>query len=330
MRYLITGGCGYIGSRLVERLVHKEDTEQITLADIRPPKRSFDKVSYSQCDVSSEAARSLVLEQRPDVLVHLAFILNPIHDLTKMYQVDVNGCQNVLNAATEAGIKHVLVTSSATAYGAWPDNPVPIDEEWPVRGVPQFEYARDKTESDRICQLWACRNPDAVMTIVRPTIVFGPNVDNFIVHSLENFPFMPLLDGCDPPTQFVHEDDLVQALLLLLDKRKQGAYNVAADGTLSWSECATLAGIKSRRISYKLMYRIIAGLWALRAPKVESPPGQLQFMRYPWVVSNEKLKKDTGWQPKFTSRETLEITLQARGIVSPHPSSVAQAAVPVE
>ena len=41
-----------------------------------------------------------------------------------------------------------------------PDNPVPIAEDWPVRGVPDFEYARDKAESDRLCQLWALRHPD--------------------------------------------------------------------------------------------------------------------------------------------------------------------------
>ena len=52
-----------------------------------------------------------------------------------MYDIDVNGTQAVLQAASEAGVKQVLVTSSATAYGAWPDNPEPIAEDWPVRGA---------------------------------------------------------------------------------------------------------------------------------------------------------------------------------------------------
>ena len=56
---------------------------------------------------------------------------------------------------------HLLVASSTTAYGAWPDNPVPIPEEHPVRGLPAYEYARDKTEIDRLCQLWAAQHPDA-------------------------------------------------------------------------------------------------------------------------------------------------------------------------
>ena len=97
-----------------------------------------------------------------------------------MYDVDVNGTQAVLQAASEAGVEQVLVTSSVAAYGAFPDNPVPIAEDQPVRGQPDFPYARDKAEADRVCQLWAAEHPDRVMTIVRPAIVFGPNVDNYI------------------------------------------------------------------------------------------------------------------------------------------------------
>ena len=67
--------------------------------------------------------------------MHLAFILNPSHDEELMYDVDVNGTHNVLEAAAEAGIGQVLVTSSTVAYGAFPDNPVPLTEDDPVRGV---------------------------------------------------------------------------------------------------------------------------------------------------------------------------------------------------
>ena len=78
-----------------------------------------------------------------------------------MYNVDVNGTHNVLEAAAAAGTRQVLVTTSAIAYGAFADNPVPLTEDDPVRGVPDFTYARDKTESDRLCQLWAATTPSA-------------------------------------------------------------------------------------------------------------------------------------------------------------------------
>ena len=182
MRYLITGGSGYIGSRLVGRLVERSDIERIAICDIRPPRGFQPKTEHRVLDVRDSArVREVIADERPDVLVHLAFVLNPIHDEKLMYEIDVGGTQAVLDAASEAGVGRVLVTSSTTAYGAFPDNPIPITEDWPVRGVPEFEYARDKAECDRLCQLWALQHPDREMTIVRPCIVFGPNVDNYLL-----------------------------------------------------------------------------------------------------------------------------------------------------
>src|SRR5436853_6882583 len=218
MRYLITGGSGYLGTRLVERLAEREETEKVVIADVRPPSAFRPKVTYERLDVrDGDAARELLARERPDALVHLAFVLNPMHDENAMYEIDVGGTHNVLEAASATGVGQVLVTSSATAYGAFADNPVPIDEDQPVRGVPDFEYARDKTECDRLCQLWALRQPDRVMTIVRPCIVFGPNVDNYIVRAWTKQPFFADLGGPDQPVQFVHEDDVVEALMVLLE-----------------------------------------------------------------------------------------------------------------
>ncbi len=224
MRYLITGGSGYIGTRLTELLGERDETERIVNVDVRPPERSLPKTSFVSGDVrDSGSIRSLLEREEIDCLIHLAFILDPIRDEARMYDVDVNGTKAVLDAASDAGIEQVMVTSSGTAYGAFPDNPVPIAEDWPVRGQPDFAYARDKADADRICQLWAAQHPDAVMTIVRPCIVFGPSVKNYIVRSWENQPFFPHLDGVDVEMQLIHEDDLVAGLILLLDKKAPGA-----------------------------------------------------------------------------------------------------------
>ena len=93
MRYLITGGSGYIGSRLVDLLARREDTEKIVIADVVPPKGGYrPKTEYERVDVRDRAAVHAALQRgNPDVLVHLAFILNPVHDEAFMYDVDVNG-----------------------------------------------------------------------------------------------------------------------------------------------------------------------------------------------------------------------------------------------
>jgi UDP-glucose 4-epimerase len=316
MKYLITGGSGYIGSRLIALLAERDETERIVITDVRAPSVSRPKTTYVQMDIRDRAMRSLLESEQPDALVHLAFVLNPMHDEKAMYDIDVNGTQNVLDAASGAGVKHLLVASSTTAYGAWPDNPVPLTEEDPVRGMPNYEYARDKTEIDRMCQLWAATHPGAVMTIVRPTIVFGPTVDNYIIRFWQNAPFIPLIDGADTDLQYVHEEDVVEALSRLLQSRSAGIFNLTADGTVKLSETAALAGLKTRAVRYGLYRRIAAIFWRLRIPRAEAPPGQLDFLRFPWIASNEKIKAELDWTPRYTSRQTVEIALQAKGMLA--------------
>jgi UDP-glucose 4-epimerase len=316
MRYVITGGSGYIGSRLVDLLERRDDTEKIVICDVAPPKGYRPHTEYERVDVRDrEAVRSVLERVRPDVLVHLAFILNPSHDEGFAYDVDVNGTHNVLEAAGTVGTRQVLVTTSGTAYGAFPDNSVPLTEDDPVRGVAGFSYARDKTESDRLCQLWAATHPDRVMTIVRPCIVFGPNVDNYLVRLWTKQPFAVDIGTIDRDTQFVHEDDVVEAITVLLLGRHAGAYNVAGDGLVTTRECAELIGTPIRRIPLGLYRGLARVMWKLRRSEV--PPGGIEFALHSWLLSNEKLKRTTGWSPKHSSRETFEITMRAHGKLPP-------------
>jgi UDP-glucose 4-epimerase len=315
MRYVITGGSGYIGSRLVDHLSRRQDVERIVICDLQPPRHYKPTTEFQQLDVRDrDAVRDVLERAEADALVHLVFILNPVHDEQFMYDVDVGGTQNVLEAASLAGTQQVLVASSSSAYGAFADNPEPITEEQPVRGVAGFSYARDKTESDRLCQLWALEHPDRTMTIVRPCIVFGPSVDNYLLRLWTDAPFQPDAGNLDNKIQYVHEDDVVEAMITLLQGRHAGAYNVAGDGLMTLRECAELIGSPIRRMPlavYRLLGRVF---WALRIS--HAPPGQIEFAIHPWIVSADKLKQ-TGWTPRYTSRQTFEITMRAQGKLPP-------------
>jgi UDP-glucose 4-epimerase len=313
---VITGGAGYIGSRLVDLLSRRDDTEKIVICDVAAPRAYVPKTEFERTDVRDrEAVRATLERAQPDALVHLAFILNPSHDETLMYDVDVNGTHNVLEAAGAAGTRQVLVTSSAAAYGAFPDNPVPLTEDHPVRGVSTFSYARDKTESDRVCQLWAAKYPDRTMTIVRPCVVFGPNVDNYLVRLWTGQPFAADPGTLDNDIQFVHEDDVVEAITALLMGGHGGAYNVAPDEAMTMREGAELIRSPVRKLPMRTYRAMARAMWAARLS--EAPPGQIDFAVHPWIVSNDKLKRQTGWSPRYTSRETFEITMRAHGRLPP-------------
>ena len=64
--------------------------------------------------------------------------------------------------------------------------------------------------------------------------------------------------------------------------------------------------------------------WALHAPRVEAPPGNFNFSRYPWLVANEKLKAEVGWEPSADTREVFVETMYAQGLIATPPPRAAQ------
>jgi UDP-glucose 4-epimerase len=153
------------------------------------------------------------------------------------------------------------------------------------------------------------------MTIVRPCIVFGPNVDNYLVRLWTKQPFAVDVGTMERDIQFVHEEDVVEGITALLLGRHAGAYNVAGDGLMTNRECAELIDTPIRKMPLWLYRRLARVMWKLHQSEV--PPGGIEFALHSWLLSNEKLKRTTGWSPKHTSRETFEITMRAHGKLPP-------------
>lgn len=289
MRYVVTGGAGYVGSRLVAALAERPGTETVASLDMRRPESLPARCRFHEADVTNPASvRLSVSAERPDAIVHLAFApADAPHQ--KMYEVAVGGTNAVLDVAAELGVRQVAVASSATAYGAFPDNPVPITEDVPVRGESSLDEARIKAVVDRLCQLWAVRHEDRAMTIVRPCTVSGPDADPGTLGAwIKRLLGRRVGDGTQE-LQFVHVDDLVAAFVALLEGGHGGVFNVAGEGTVTLEDGARAAGIKRSRL-----------------PGAMRRSSELDFARYPWIVSTERLRAATGWEPRYTSRAALE------------------------
>jgi UDP-glucose 4-epimerase len=175
-------------------------------------------------------------------LLHFAFVLDPMYDEAEMRDIDLGGTANVLRAVENAAIPHLLATSSTTAYGALADNPVPLTEEAPTRATPEFNYAHDKRLMDEMLRSFAVAHPSLKVCIVRPCIVLGPTVANYIAASMLAQPVTALLDGADPSLQFIHEDDLVRLIATCVERQAAGVFNAVGVGTVTTTQAARLQG----------------------------------------------------------------------------------------
>ena len=240
-----------------------------------------------------------------DTLVHLAFVMRPSHDRDSTRHVNTLGAISVLDACAEAGVKNLIYLSSATVYGARPDNPPLLTEDSPVRPATGFQYALDKLLTERIFEKHGDTHQDVRVAVLRSCVVMGPGAENFITQAFAK-PFLVAVRGYDPPLQFLHEYDLMELMTLAAREDSfRGVFNLAGRGTVSYSEMVALSGKRLLRVPSFLLYPLVQASWALRLQK-DSPAAGLDFIRYPWLVDTGKVELDTGYRFRYTSREALE------------------------
>ncbi|MGC9324832.1 MAG: SDR family oxidoreductase [Desulfomonilia bacterium] len=308
---LITGVSGYLGRRLAEELSRRDDVGTLIGIDVVPPGVSLGRVEFYRKDIRDPGIGKLLADHGVDTVMHLAFVVQPIHDLARMHDIDYSGTRTVLEQSAASGVKQVIAISSTLAYGAHEDNPMELTEDAPLRGNRSFPYGHDKAGVDRMIQEFARQHPDMVVTILRPCTVFGPTVNNYVSRML----FLPVTAGVlgyNPPVQFVHEDDFVDACILAFEKKTGGAYNITGDGILSLKEIAQMIGTRIVGMPARILYPLLEILWRIHTPGIEVNRGYLDYVRYPFVASNAKAKKHLGFAPRYTSRETLFETIRRR------------------
>ncbi len=319
LRIAITGSSGYLAQQLINRLGSDLDVEFILGLDIRPriPETKC-AASFLRFDLTApfEELRNHFCSHDINTALHLAWQFNPIHDVRRHRQVDVEGSQNFFGAVEAAALRRVIYTSSTTAYvnPANPSEPPYLTEESPVSGTPGYLYSKHKAEVDRMAQDFIVRHPEIQVVILRPSIVLGPHTQNIASKMMEwpwrSFPWSFQVRGADPPMQFVSEADMAEVLYRAVKSEARGIFNVAGDGVVRFSELVRAVGKRPFPIPAALLYLGTAIMWALRLAPF--PAGMLDMIRYAWVADNTRLSRVFGYTPRLDSRQALESFIAAR------------------
>lgn len=307
--YAITGSSGYIGTRMTRWLLEQDPEARVIGFDVRPPRVDSDRLEFHNLDVRDKRLGEILQGREVKSLLHFAFILDPLYDEKEMTDIDLGGTRNVLDAMLSAKIRHLVATSSTTAYGALPDNPVPLHEEDEPRAERSFVYAHDKRMMDVMLRDFQTQHPMVKVCVIRPCIVLGPNVSNYIAASMLAQPIATLLDGKDPQIQFIHEDDLVRLVATCVEKQAAGVFNAVGEGTISTREAAAMQGKRTLKVPYRVIWGAVWAVNRLKLLDYNMPPGILEFFRNPWVASGEKAKRELGFSPQYSTRQCFEIIL---------------------
>ena len=309
-RLLVTGSSGYLGSVLVQH--YRERGVRVLGVDLREPAGPAPD-QFVTADICNPGLSDLFRRLAPDSVIHAAYLLDPNADEATAHRVNVSGTENVLHAVAAVRPERLLVVSSATAYGAWPDNPRPLYEDRPLRSRGGFRYAADKVVIERLAAGFADRHKDIAVSCVRPAIIGGPRMDNYLKRVIFEMPFLVKLDGFDQLLQFVHEEDVAGAIEAILASDGRGAYNIAPPDAITLSAIAAATRRRAIPVPFWIA-RMCHGLTGLfRLPIAETHRNFLYFVRYPWVVSPDRLIRETGYAFRFNSEETMHAILGIGG-----------------
>jgi len=311
---LVTGASGFLGRHLVRRLA--DEGRPIRVLE-RRPSDAFNGLQVERVsgDVTDPASLAAAAEGVATVF-HLAGVVSHLDaHAARLHAVNVEGVQNVLDAAREAGVRRVVHVSSVASVGPAPDADHPVDED---AAFPDFAnryaYPRTKRLGEERARAAADAGQDVV--IACPGFVIGAgDVNRISTFTVEQYLRGTLRFTVPGGLSYVDARDVVAGLLLLEDAGVSGRRYILTsdDGNLTHRDFFRLVGdvAGKRRLTVPLPPRLAVPsarvLATLRAP-LPVKPDELRSSVHHWFCSNDRARAELGFRPRPV-REAVEATV---------------------
>ncbi|HXD29213.1 MAG TPA: NAD-dependent epimerase/dehydratase family protein [Arthrobacter sp.] len=330
MRIAIIGATGNVGTALLRRLqaagVERGAPLEIVGVARRLPgstETAYQDVAWQAIDISSPTSRPELTAalEGCDAVVHLAWLLQPNHEEPVMRATNVDGTANVLAAAVEAGVPHVVCASSVGAYSPGPKDRR-VDEGHPARGIRSSHYSRFKGEQEALLDAFESDHPGVRVARLRPGLIFQPDagseigryflgaaIPQFFLHRLR-LPLLPF------PREFVfqavHADDIADAYWRVVDQQAGGAFNVAAEPVITPNVVGWLLGARRwMPVPVSLVRAVVAALWSARL--LATDPGWVDMAQGAPVMDTRRARAELGWKPRVDSLAAIRGVLEGLG-----------------
>jgi nucleoside-diphosphate-sugar epimerase len=311
MRVVVTGASGNVGTSLLRALAADAAVSSVLGLARRLPELEVAKTTWATTDVvDGDLAGHF---RGADVVVHLAWLIQPSHDQFALWRTNVVGTERVLAEASEARVGAVVCASSIGAYSPGPKDRQ-VDESWPTHGITTSSYSRDKAYQERLLDLFERDHPGVRVVRLRPALTFkrvaaseirryflGPLVPGSLARAAA-IPVVPKVPRLR--TQAVHTDDVGEAYRLAVVGDVRGPFNLAADPVLDADVLAALLDARPVRVPAALLKAGAAATWRLRLQPVSS--GWLDLALQSPLMDAGRARAELGWQPRRSATQALE------------------------
>lgn len=287
MKVLIPGIASPI-ARLVARLLLEHGHEVVGI-DPRPWPDAPEGIELHALDVRKRAAEDVFRKQRPAAVIHMATVTHLVARTAERYRINLGGTRAVFEHCAAYGVEHAIFVGRHTYYGAAADSPLYHGEDDPPMAVHTFPELADLVAADLYAGTALWRLPSFVTTVLRICYSLGPTMHGTLSTFVRGSR-VPMVLGFDPLFQFMHEADIARAIVLALEKRVRGVYNVAGPSPVPLSVLARQTGGKPVPIP-ELLFLLALG--RLGFPKL--PRAAIEHIKYPVVVDASAFREATGF-----------------------------------
>ena len=298
MKVLVTGGAGFIGSNIVDRLIEK-NFEVVIIDNLSTGKKEHinEKAIFYETDICSKNIENIFDKENIEVVIHTAAqidvqksINDPIYDCKN----NIIGTLNILEACKKYKVNKLIYSSSAAVYGQ-PEY-LPVDEEHPINAM--SGYGISKHTPEHYIQMYA----DIYglnTSILRYSNVYGPRQDPkgeggvisiFVDKMLDND--NPIIYGDGEQTRdFIYVDDIVSANIAAINKSQNEVYNISCNTKNSINDLAKIIN-NILNTNYSPIYK-------------KARPGDIRHS----VLDNNKALNSLAWKPQYDLEQGLKETI---------------------
>jgi UDP-glucose 4-epimerase len=297
MKILIPGIAGQLGRLVALRLL--DAGHEVLGIDRRPWPEAPRGLEIHQLDIRKRTAEDVFRRRRPDAVIHMATVTHLRDRSDDRYRINLGGTRAVFENCHAYGVRHVIFVGRHTYYGAGPDVPVYHREDEPPMSGSHFPELSDLVAADLYAGSALWRFPEMTTTVLRTCYTLGPSKHGTLAAYLRG-PRVPTILGFDPLFQFMHEADVAQAIVLAVEKKIRGVYNVSGPPPLPLSVMIREAG--------RIGVPVPAFLFLLLSGRYGFPylsEGAIAHIKYPVVVDSSLFREATGFVPSFDEDQTL-------------------------
>ncbi|MFN2617649.1 MAG: NAD-dependent epimerase/dehydratase family protein [Thermoleophilaceae bacterium] len=315
MRVVVVGASGNVGTSVLRALADEPAVESVLGLARRRPKLGFPKVEWRTADITrSELAPHFA---GADVVIHLAWLIQPSRDLGTLHATNVDGSARVFGAVAEAKVPSLVYASSVGAYSPGPKDRR-VDESWPTGGVAASFYSRHKSEVERLLDGFEQEHPEMRVVRLRPGLIFMREaaseirrlfVGPFLPNPLVRRHLIPVVPAAERLVfQAVHSHDVGQAYRLAAVGDVRGPFNVAAEPVLDQPELARILDARQLSLPGGLLRAAAAASWRLRLQPSE--PGWVDMGLAVPVMDVTRAREQLGWRPRHGADDALRDLLE--------------------